>query len=144
MAKQSWHHHCKVAPAIERTSSEGILFHSKTEMQRWEYLKLLQRAGEITNLERQVKFPLHTMHGNKYYDISVKAGPPDSQKIAHYTADFVYAICGKEKPIEGYVIIEDVKGYRDENSKFRIRVFEAFSGSKVTIVKKLGRRWVEE
>lgn len=47
-----------VSPKAQRTL-DGIVFHSKGEMERWAELKLLAKAGEIAGLERQVKFPLN-------------------------------------------------------------------------------------
>lgn len=131
--KQSWQSYQKIAPKHARTSGDGILFHSKTEKDRYEYLRLLEKAHEIQNLRRQVKYPLTLQHGG-YKPVIVMAGG----KPAHYTPDFVY--------IEnGITVIEDVKGYRDENSKLRIRVFEAFYDLKVTIVSRpRGRGWVTE
>jgi hypothetical protein len=35
---------------------EGVRFDSKGELARWQELKLLERAGQIRNLERQSKF----------------------------------------------------------------------------------------
>ena len=41
-----------------KTTIEGITFDSKREARRWQELKLLERAGEIERLERQVPFSL--------------------------------------------------------------------------------------
>jgi len=40
------------------TVVEGIRFASKKEAKRWAELKLLERAGEIKNLKRQVRYKL--------------------------------------------------------------------------------------
>lgn len=141
---KSWYQHSKVAPKAERTGQDGFVYDSKTEYQRYCYLNLMARAGEITNLERQVKYELYARGaggiGEAMFDdkrFAVMVGP-NCDKIAVYTPDFVY----HDK--WGKQIIEDVKGYRDEASKFRIRVFEALYGVKVTIVKKSGKNWVSE
>ena len=70
---------------------DGIRFDSKGEAVRWEQLKLRQRAGEIWNVKRQVRFPLHA------------AG--DGMKIGEYIADFTYC----DKKSHG-VVVEDFKG----------------------------------
>ena len=57
-----------------KTTIDGIQFDSRREARRWQELKLLERAGEIEHLERQVKFAL-TVEG---------------VHIANYTADFRY------------------------------------------------------
>lgn len=70
-----------------RTYSElcGRFFASKAEARRGEELALLERAGEISNLEYQPVFKLF-----------------DRPKIT-YTADFRYTENGRE-------VVEDVKG----------------------------------
>jgi hypothetical protein len=146
--KKSRYEYQKVAPAALRTSRDGILFHSKTEKDRYEYLRLLQMAKEIRNLKTQVPYALSSG------SICVMAG----DKPAKYTADFVYEekmpveevrrpvafqITGGD-PESGYwvQVIEDVKGYPDENSRLRIRVFEALHGVRVRIVKRVkGAGW---
>ena len=42
----------------EKVYRDGMAFDSIREYQRWIQLKLLERAGEITGLERQVPFLL--------------------------------------------------------------------------------------
>jgi hypothetical protein len=72
-----------------KTTVEGVTFDSKREARRWQELKLLERAGEISRLERQVKFPL-TVEGHL---------------IANYTADFQYYTTKPKARV-----VEDVKG----------------------------------
>ena len=130
--QKSWHQYSKRAPVAERTGPDGFVYDSKTEMLRGMDLQLLQRAGEISDLQRQVKFPLEFKCSCG--GITVMAG----KRPAHYTADFVYTEKGRR-------VVEDVKGYADESSKLRIRIFEALHGQKVTIVKKIkGLGWVTE
>lgn len=74
-----------------RTEVDGIVFDSAGEARRWQDLCLLQKAGEIRDLERQVKFKLEV----------------NGVKIATYIADFVYHDC-----VTGQAVIEDFKGYR--------------------------------
>lgn len=57
-----------------RVTVDGIAFDSKLEAKRWGELLLLQRAGEISHLERQ-----------KSFDLVV-----EGELIARYVADFVY------------------------------------------------------
>lgn len=68
------------------TDSSGAVHDSKKEFNRWEVLKLRERAGEITELRRQVPFALVV----------------DGVLICQYIADFVY-FDGKA------AVIEDVK-----------------------------------
>lgn len=130
--KNSRHQFSKRAAVPDRTGPDGFVYDSRTEMLRGLDLKLLERAGEIQGLERQVKFPLEYICSCG--GIKVMAG----KRPAHYTADFVYTEKGRR-------VVEDVKGYADEASKLRIRVFESLYAQKVTIVKKIkGLGWVME
>jgi hypothetical protein len=72
--------------------TEDGWFDSQRELRRWGELKLLERAGEITNLKRQVPFELIPKVGR--------------QRATYFVADFVY----EEK---GRTVVEDSKGYRN-------------------------------
>ena len=41
-----------------KTQVDGIIFDSMKEAVRWQELKLLEKAGKIANLERQVPYEL--------------------------------------------------------------------------------------
>lgn len=43
---------------------DGFVFDSQKEARRWSELSLLQRAGKISQLERQVRIPM-TVNGHK-------------------------------------------------------------------------------
>ena len=98
---------------------DGIEFQSKKEGNRYCELKLLQRAGEISDLELQKKYELipaqyETVETGEYYKVGAKKGQPKTKQVCVeqslvYIADFVY----QEK---GQTIVEDVKGYRDPSS----------------------------
>lgn len=79
---------------------DGITFDSKKEANRYYELKLLERAGEIKDLELQKEYilvPAQYING-KCVERAVK-----------YKADFVYTENGE-------TVVEDVKGYRDPAS----------------------------
>lgn len=89
----------------------GYEFDSKAEYHRWCELKLLERAGKITALDRQVPFVL--IHTQREESTEVfKAGPckglpkPGAiiEKPCTYIADFLY------KDANGKIVVEDVKG----------------------------------
>lgn len=91
---------------------DGITFASKKEGERYSELKLLERAGEISDLQLQVKFLL--IPAQRELDSigrrgGVKKGRTIEQECA-YVADFVYTDKGGNK------VVEDVKGYRDPAS----------------------------
>ena len=69
---------------------DGRLFDSKAEAARWQELQLLERAGEITELERQVEYEL----------IPKQKG----ERAVKYIADFRYV------DHEGNTVVEDTKG----------------------------------
>lgn len=90
---------------------DGMEFDSQKEYRRFCELSLLERAGKISSLERQVKFELIPKQTERYERISKKTGKRLSDGIrtlelpANYIADFVYIRDGKR-------IVEDVKGYK--------------------------------
>lgn len=95
-------------------------FDSKTEAKRWATLRLLERAGEITDLQRQVRFPLLTIHD--------RTGKP--VKIGEYVADFVH-----RDVKTGELVIEDSKGGAiSPEAALKLRIME-HSGRTVTLTK---------
>lgn len=80
-----------------KITRDGETFDSVKEYKRYCELILLQRAGEITNLQRQVKFELIP---SQRWDGKVVERP------CTYVADFVY----EEK--DGTKVVEDTKGFR--------------------------------
>ena len=98
---------------------DGIEFQSKKEGRRYSELKLLQRAGQISDLELQKRYELipaqfETVETGEYYKVGAKKGQPKTKQVCIeqslvYIADFVY----KEN---GQTVVEDVKGFRDTSS----------------------------
>lgn len=80
-----------------KTEAHGQRFDSKAEAARYGLLLMLERAGDIRDLERQVKFELIPKCGD--------------ERACSYVADFVYSW---RDPItrEWSTIVEDVKGMR--------------------------------
>lgn len=83
-----------------RTEVDGITFDSAREARRWQQLGLLQRAGEIADLERQVAIDLQGADG----PILTPTG-----RVMRYVADFRY-----RDVRTGRVVIEDAKGHATE------------------------------
>lgn len=93
---------------------DGIEFDSQKEANRYCELKLLQRAGQIEDLELQKVFELipaqyetFERHGKKGQRL--KDGKRCIEQSCTYKADFAYKQNGR-------LIVEDVKGYRDPAS----------------------------
>ena len=56
MTWQNYKHKSKYG--AKKVEIDGIIFDSKKEGRRYQELKMLQKAGEISNLQRQVKYIL--------------------------------------------------------------------------------------
>ncbi|AKG94553.1 hypothetical protein Shpa_42 [Paracoccus phage Shpa] len=91
---------------------DGIKFDSMKEAARWGALKLLENAGLIRDLKRQVRFPLEGRDG------PIRFKP--SNRPAVYVADFTYFDVPK-----GVQIIEDAKGYRTPEYKLKRAILAA-------------------
>lgn len=90
----------------------GEKYDSVKEYRRHDELKLLERAGKITGLQRQVKFelvPKQCEESTEVFKRGKNKGLPRPGKVLEsdvcYVADFVYQQDGKR-------IVEDVKGYK--------------------------------
>lgn len=95
----------------EKCSYDGMTFDSKRERDRYCELKLLLRAGVISDLRCQVPFRL-VPEQREPDTLGPKGGRRRGriiEKAVDYVADFVY-----QK--EGKTVVEDVKGYRDPSS----------------------------
>lgn len=88
----------------QKTTVDGIEFDSKAEARRYGELRLLERAGKIKNLERQVR-----------YDLEV-----NGVKIGFYKADFRYWDQSRSEQI-----VEDVKGMRTPVFAIKAKLMKA-------------------
>lgn len=84
-----------------KTWVDGIRFDSRKEAERWNQLVMLERAGVIMGLRRQVPYVLidKSVHG----------------RAIRYIADFAYMQDGQE-------VVEDVKGVRTPIYKLKRRM----------------------
>tara|TARA_R110000868_G_scaffold411706_1_gene707779 strand:- start:16554 stop:16898 length:345 start_codon:yes stop_codon:yes gene_type:complete len=85
---------------------DGVRFASGREANRWVYLSIRARMGEILELERQVRYELAP-------GVRI-AGEKRARPALRFTADFRY-----RDRLTGDVIVEDAKGKAD--TAFRIR-----------------------
>lgn len=90
------------------TVIDGIKFASKKEARRYSELKLLERAGDIKNLKRQVRYKLNMP--------------------TVYVADFEY-----EWKHGGGKVTEDVKGYATREFKRKARLMKEQYGIEVKL-----------
>lgn len=91
----------------KKVQIDMYVFDSIAESRRYKELALLEKAGEIENLQLQPKFLLQD---------SFKKNGKTYRKI-EYIADFMYEEKGK-------VIVEDVKGMETKEFKIKRKLFE--------------------
>lgn len=98
----------------KKITVEGETFDSRREYNRFLELKLLERAGEISTLRRQVKFvliPAQYEKTSERYTRGYKKGELKQGKLIErecaYLADFVYIDNRENKKV-----VEDAKGVR--------------------------------
>lgn len=105
----AWSSYRKSKYGAEKVTIDGITFDSKKEANRYRELKILEKIGEITNLQMQVKYVL--IPAQREPDTVGKRGGIIKGKLIErevsYIADFVY------RDIKtGEWVIEDTKGMR--------------------------------
>ena len=94
-------------------------FDSVKEFRRWKELKLLERAGEIGNLHRQVPFgliPPQRVNGKL------------AERGVTYFADFTYITK------DGKFVVEDAKGIRTDVYKIKRKLMLQVHGIQITEV----------
>ncbi len=114
-----------------KVTVDGITFDSKKEAGRYQQLKLLERAGEISGLLLQVKYvliPAQREPCNDIYTSGAKKGcfKPGKllEKECSYVADFVYIRGGK-------TVVEDTKGFRTEAYKIKRKLMLHIHGIRI-------------
>jgi hypothetical protein len=94
----------------KKTFLHGVKFDSVKEARRYQELLLLEKAGAITDLQRQVEFEL--IPAQREPDrVGVRGGKIKGKTIEQavkYVADFVYNESGKR-------VVEDTKGFRTKD-----------------------------
>lgn len=90
-----------------KTTIDGITFDSKGEARRYGELKLMERAGAISNLELQPVYVLQE---------AFRCPRNGAQRAIKYIADFRYTEGGK-------TIVEDFKGKETEAYRIKRKLF---------------------
>jgi hypothetical protein len=93
------------------TFVDGIRFPSKKEAVRWCDLQTLERAGDISDLKRQVSIQMM----GKLGPIKTPTG-----RVATYKADFTYT-----EAKTGLLVIEDAKGFQTPEYKLKRAILAA-------------------
>lgn len=94
---------------------DGIVFDSRKEARRYSELVLLEKAGAITGLRRQVKYvliPAQREPDTRGVRGGIRQGKLLEREVS-YLADFVY----EERDDSGdwHTVVEDVKGMRTKD-----------------------------
>lgn len=116
----------------KKTIIDGITFDSLKEANRYRELKLLERAGKISLLRRQVKFVLIPAQYGKATQVyqrgklkgQLKRGPLLERECA-YIADFVYF------DADGKKVVEDTKGMRTTDYIIKRKLMLYIHGIKI-------------
>ena len=96
----------------KKTRLDGLTFDSQKEAQRYAELKLLERAGKICGLKRQVKYeliPAQKIHG---------------RIVERACSYFVYEE-------NGQTVVEDVKGFRTKDYLIKRKLMLQVHGIKI-------------
>lgn len=113
-----------------KITRDGMEFDSLKEYRRFCELRLLERAGKVTDLQRQVKFVLIPTQYERFERYSTKTGKRlvDGVRVAEkevsYIADFVYTQDGKQ-------VVEDTKGFRTADYILKRKMMLYFHGIKI-------------
>ena len=94
---------------------DGVQYDSKREAARAHELSLLESAGEIRNLQRQVRFLL--IPAQYEPDITTKTGKKKRGRLIERKCEYVADFCYFDR--DGRYIVEDVKGIRTEVYKIK-------------------------
>lgn len=100
----------------KKTEVDGIRFDSKKEAKRYLELKVLESAGEISDLRRQVKYELIP---------SQRINGKVVERKVEYIADFVYLR-------DGETVVEDTKGIRTKDYILKRKMMLYFHGIKIS------------
>jgi hypothetical protein len=99
----------------KRVVVDGESFDSQIEASRWSFLRIMERQGEITHLERQVEYKLIVNGvdcGSYFADAKYFTRPTNTQR--------------------GEYVIEDTKGVKTDIYKLKKKLVEAlYPGVKI-------------
>ena len=112
----------------KKVEVNGIVFDSKKEAKRYQELLLLEKAGAIQNLQRQVKYvliPAQREFTNEIYTKGHFKQGKLLERECSYIADFVYIENGK-------IVCEDTKGFRTKDYIIKRKLMLKVHGIRIT------------
>ena len=117
-----------------KVTRNGITYDSLKEYRRFCELSLLEKAGAITDLQRQVSFELipaqfEDIETGEFYKRGELKGKPKTKRVCieqsvKYVADFVYTENGK-------TVVEDTKGFKTKDYIIKRKLMLYVHGIKV-------------
>lgn len=111
----AWKNYSSNKYGSKKVEVNGIVFDSKKEAKRYQELLLLQKAGKISGLQRQVKFILIPAQYENPYSLTKSGRGKCIERECSYIADFAYM----EPLLEGgepfLMVVEDTKGFRTKD-----------------------------
>ena len=108
-----------------KITRDGETFDSLKEYNRYRELKLLERAGKISKLNRQIPYTLIPAQYETYLDPETgKERRICLERAVTYKADFTYWEDGK-------FVVEDTKGFRTEVYKLKKKLMLYIFGIKI-------------
>lgn len=107
---------------------DGMTFDSKKEARRYQELLLLEKAGEITGLQCQVKYKLLPAQYEKVWKPRKKAFENGKciERACNYIADFVYTDVKT-----GMTVVEDTKGFKTKDYVIKRKLLLFFYGIRI-------------
>ena len=105
----------------KKITRDGETFDSIKEYKRYVELSLLQKAGAIQELKRQVKFQLLPA---QYEESNGKKRGKCLERAVNYVADFVYIE-------DGVKVVEDTKGFKTKDYILKRKMMLYFHGIRI-------------
>lgn len=115
----------------KKVTIDGITFDSHKEARRYGYLSLLEKAGEITNLARQVEYELIPVQ-KQTTEYTDKKGKTRHKTVVLERAVKYIALVYYDK--QGQLVVEDAKGVRTKEYVIKRKLMLYMYGIKVSEV----------
>lgn len=130
-------YHKKNKYGSRKITRDGMTFDSLKEYRRFRELHLLEKAGEIADLKRQVEFELipsqfEEVPTGEVYKQGERKGQPKMKRVClelsvKYIADFTYTKNGK-------LVVEDTKGFKTKDYILKRKMLLYLNGIKINEV----------
>lgn len=127
-----WYNKPKSKYHNELVVVDGVRYDGKNEYRRFCFLKLMEQAGEISNLRYHVNYeliPAITEDVVVHLKTKDKVVTKTVQSARYYEADFVYVNKNGEE------VVEDFKGQETDLFKFKADLFRYRYGKPIRVVK---------